>query len=153
MIIDLDELHQNKLNWNDYFLLLAELISTRSKDPSTHHGCILTDENYRIISCGYNGSVQGINDDLVPKTRPDKYFYTLHAEENAILFAKRDLTHCKAFITGRPCSRCTRMLIQSGIREIIYGNRSSQMIDELDTKVTNFLCEQTNTKLVHINNY
>lgn len=49
-----------------------------------------------------------------------KLLRTLHAEQNAILFAARDLTGCTLYVTHPPCARCTALLIQAGIREVVY---------------------------------
>lgn len=139
------------VNWLEYFINLAKIISTRSKDPSTKHGCIITDSNYRIISCGYNGPIQGIDDSIVPLTRPEKYPFFLHSEENAILFAKRPLDGCYAFITGFPCSKCARMMIQSGISKIYYGNLLAKMCDEKDKEIVELFCQQKGISLINVN--
>jgi len=76
--------------WNRYFLDLAALAATRSKDHSTKVGAVIVDTMRNVIATGYNGFPAGINDDLEERhQRPMKYFYTVHAEENAILSAAR----------------------------------------------------------------
>jgi len=137
-------------NWERYFLSLAKIIATRSKDPSTQHGCVITNEKFRIISCGYNGPIQGIDDSLIPLTRPEKYDYFLHSEENALLFAKQDLTNCYAFITGMPCSKCARMLIQAGITKIYYGDLLAKVCTNSDTEIVKFFCKEKNVELIPI---
>lgn len=125
---------KTKPTWDIYFLKMADLISTRSLDPSTKHGCVLVDKNHRVVSTGYNSPIQGILDSEVPLNRPDKYAWFLHSEENAMLFARQDLTGGTAYITGMPCSRCLRGMIQAGIKKIVHGGRGSVCVDETDLK-------------------
>lgn len=110
--------------WNRRFLELAIFISTWSKDPSTKVGAVIVDENRRIVSTGYNGFPIGVHDDesrLV--TKDVKYKMILHAEENAIMFAKRDLSKCSLYISSLPpCSHCAGLIIQSGIKNVYCQN-------------------------------
>ena len=81
------------ITWDEYFMGVAEMSARRSKDPSTQVGaCIVSPEN-KILSMGYNGFPQGCSDDAFPWTKIHaeddpynaKYFYSTHAELNAIL--------------------------------------------------------------------
>lgn len=141
------DLHRKRPSWEEYFMLMADLVSTRSKDPNTHHGCVITDNNHRIISCGYNGCIQHIDDSQIPQTRPEKYHYYVHAEQNAILFAKQDLTGCYAFITGAPCSTCAKLLLQAGISKIYYGTRTFKNWEE-DFKAVQLMCKLKGVELI-----
>ena len=49
-----------------------------------------------------------------------KYFFSIHAEMNALIFAKRDLNHCKIYTKYFPCENCLKHILQSGINEIVY---------------------------------
>lgn len=110
------------MKWINRFISLAETVSTWSKDPSKKIGVVITNQENKIISTGYNGFPKGINDSL--ERLNDKEFkraITLHAEENAILCAKQDLTNCIMYIYGLPpCAHCAAMIIQSGIKIIYY---------------------------------
>ena len=123
-----DNLNSGRPSWDDYFLAIAEQVSTRSPDPSTKHGCVLVAPDRRVISTGYNGPVAGLPNELVPLERPAKYNWFIHAEDNAVAFARCDLRGCTAYITGMPCAACFRRLLQVGIRRIVYGNRESACI-------------------------
>jgi dCMP deaminase len=118
--------------WDEYFMQMAELVSTRSPDPSTKHGCVIVDKNKRIISTGYNGAIQGIDDSIVPLTRPEKYPFMIHSEDNAVIFARQPLEGSTVYITGIPCSVCLRRLLQLKVARIVYGDRSSACIDKSD---------------------
>ena len=49
------ETARNVINWDDYFINIANEIATRSKDPSTQVGAVIVDEKHRPVSFGYNG--------------------------------------------------------------------------------------------------
>ena len=115
--------------WDLYFLQLARQVATRSPDPNTKHGCVLVDPGKRIISTGYNGPVSGLPNEIVPLTRPQKYNWFIHAEDNAVAFARCDLRGCTAYVTGPPCAACFRRLLQVGVKRIVHGNLQSACID------------------------
>ena len=110
--------------WDVRFVKLAMHIANWSKDPSTKVGCVVVGEDREIRSTGFNGFPRGIKDDEERLLdREQKYPLICHAEENAIMHAARigvSLKGSTAYVTWPPCSRCTRSLIQSGIKEIIY---------------------------------
>lgn len=107
--------------WNNRFLELSKNISGWAKDPSTKVGSIIVDKDRRIISTGYNGFPSKIEDtEELYNNRDMKYNMILHAEENAILFSKQDLTDCTIYTYPLPpCSRCASKIIQSGITEVV----------------------------------
>lgn len=106
-------------NWHERFLTLAEHIAGWSKDPSTKVGAVIVDQQRRIVSTGYNGFPQGAKDSPT-MVRDRKLLRTLHAEANAILFAKRDLTGCTIYVTHHPCAHCAAMIIQAGITTVKF---------------------------------
>ena len=123
----LDECINNNISWDDYFMGVAILSSYRSKDPSTKVGaCIVNPNTKRVISMGYNGMPNGCSDSDFPWTKTSdnesetKYPYVVHAELNAILNAKTSVDGCYMYVTLSPCPECTKAIIQSGIKKIIY---------------------------------
>lgn len=110
------------ISWDEYYIGQARAISKRSKDPSTKVGAILVTKDNKPISQGYNGFPKGCDESLYTWERPLKYFLVIHAELNAISFVsdKKDLQDAKAYITHHPCDNCLKILIQNGIKEIIY---------------------------------
>lgn len=100
-------------HWDARFLDMARLVASWSKDPSTQVGAVIVDPCNRVVSTGFNGFPRGIADEYT--TREAKLLRTLHAEVNAILFAGRDLTGCRIYVTHTPCARCAVQIIQSGI--------------------------------------
>ena len=119
---------QNKMDnkmkvWVDYFLQIAETVKLKSKDKRTKIGAVIVGEDNEIVSTGYNSFPRGINDDLPERQeRPEKYFWMVHGEMNAILNAARigsKTKGCKMYLTcGIPCSNCGRAIINAGITEV-----------------------------------
>ena len=116
------------LTWDEYFMAVAKLSGMRSKDPSTQVGaCIVSKEN-RILSIGYNGAPNGFDDDKFPWGRngenlDTKYPYVCHAELNAIVNFRgdrKDLEEAKIYVDLFPCNECAKIIVQSGIKEVIY---------------------------------
>lgn len=122
-----------RIDWDTYFMSIAFLISSRSSCDRLHVGCVLVKDT-RIISVGYNG--------FLPKTphtsfiRDGHEIATVHAEQNAISdCAKRgvDCNECTAYVTHYPCINCAKILIASGIKNIIYNNvyNNDPLVEEL----------------------
>jgi len=114
------------LSWDEYFMAVALLSAQRSKDPHTQVGACIVNEQNRIVGVGYNGLPRGCSDDDMPWGRDgsfldSKYPYVCHAELNAVLNAtSTDLRQCRIYVTLFPCNECVKVIMQSGIREIVY---------------------------------
>ncbi len=105
--------------WDKRFIELAKMVSTWSKDPSTQVGAVITDNKNRVVSLGFNGYPRGVKDEGLDN-REEKYAKVLHGELNAILFAKQSLENCNIYVYPLlPCSSCTALIIQSGIKQVI----------------------------------
>ena len=140
------------LNWDEYFMAIAKLSSMRSKDPSTQVGACIVGRDNRILSIGYNGAPNGFDDKRFPWEREGnmletKYAYVCHGEMNAILNyrgSRKDLEDAKIYVDLFPCNECAKLIIQSGIKEIIYicdkykdtdgVKASKRMLDECGVK-------------------
>jgi dCMP deaminase len=116
------------MNWDEYFISIAKLVSTKSKDRSTKVGAVIVGPNKNIVSTGFNGFPRGVNDNGNERhERPAKYRWTEHAERNAIYNAARHgivLEGASLYLNWEPCpcSDCARAIIQSGIKEVIGPN-------------------------------
>ena len=111
------------MNWNKYFINLAYNISLKSKDKKKVGAVLVSLNDHRIISTGYNGLPAGINDNIEERQeRPEKYYWIEHAERNAIYNAARigvSLRESTMYLTcGIPCSDCAKGIISSGIKRI-----------------------------------
>lgn len=114
-------MHITHDKWDKRFIELAKHISEWSKDPSTKVGAVITDGSNRIISLGFNGFPQNVEDNPDHlANRELKLDLTIHAEMNAILFANQDLTNCTLYTYPLPpCIRCAVHVIQSGIKRVV----------------------------------
>ncbi|WP_315524077.1 cytidine/deoxycytidylate deaminase family protein [Fusobacterium massiliense] len=113
------------IDWDGYFMGIALLSSMRSKDPNTQVGACIVNEDKRIVGVGYNGLPKGCNDEDFPWEREGefletKYPYVCHAELNAILNSIQSLKDCIIYVALFPCNECSKAIIQSGIKEIVY---------------------------------
>jgi len=119
--------------WDEYFLGLAELVSKRATCLRRSVGAVLVKDK-RILATGYNGAPSGIahceiagciREKLkVPSGERHELCRGLHAEQNVILQAAlygvgtKDST---LYITNQPCIICAKMIINAGIREIVFA--------------------------------
>ena len=110
--------------WDNRFMQMAALIASFSKDPSTQVGAVIT-QGRKIISLGFNGAPSGVRE---PTERDVKILRTLHAEVNAVLFAARDLRDCTIYVTHPPCAQCAALIIQTGIRRVVFAPPSDDFL-------------------------
>ena len=116
------------INWDEYFMGVALLSAERSKDPNTQVGACIVSKDNRILSVGYNGTPNGMSDknfkwDREGEFLNTKYPYVIHGEANAISNYrgyKKELEGAKIYVTLFPCNECSKMIVQNGIKEVIY---------------------------------
>lgn len=121
---------EDHISWDEYFMALAKLTAIRSKDPSSQVGAVIVDKNNRVLSIGYNGAPNGFADVDFPwaregETLKTKYPYVCHGELNAIsnyYGDKERLIGSKIYVTLFPCNECTKLIVQNGIKEVIYAS-------------------------------
>ena len=125
----------NRLEWDEYFMSVAYLITSRSTCHRLQVGCIIVKDN-RILSSGYNG--------FLPKAPHKSYVRnnheqaTVHAEQNAITDCAARGVMVKggtAYITHYPCINCAKILAASGIICIKYHEDYKN--DDLVEKILN----------------
>ena len=115
----------NYISWDEYFMGVANLSALRSKDETSQVGACIVDEKNHIVGIGYNGLPNGCDDNEFPWEREGdflntKYAYVVHAEANAILNASVNLDNARIYVTLFPCNECAKLIIQSGIKEVVY---------------------------------
>jgi len=130
---------KNRPGWNDYFMSIAKVVSTRSTCNSRPIGCVIVRDK-QILVTGYNGAVSGgehCTDKEDVNGQPfcfrresgvseaDKYRYCVssHAEANAIAQAERhgiSISGGTIYCTLAPCYVCMKLLVQAGIRDVYY---------------------------------
>ena len=117
--------------WDKRMLDLANLVATWSKDPGANVGAVIVDNNNRVVSLGFNGFPRAVRDDEgILADRERKLKRTIHAEENALLFAQRSVEGFTIYVNAHPCAKCTAKLIQSGITRVVC----SKMDDDFEAR-------------------
>jgi dCMP deaminase len=134
------------------FVEIAQVIAKKSKDPSTKVGAVIVDSENRIVSTGYNGFISKNDEEYMTFERPMKYHLTIHAEMNALLFAKQDLTGKIMYVTHSPCSECLKHILQCRIRKVYYGELYSKFEDE-HKEAIRLLVLSTGAKIINVNTH
>lgn len=136
-------------DWDIYFLQLASQVAQRSCDPSTQHGCVLVIDKVPVMM-GYNGLPAGTDDGAYPQTRPEKYWFYCHSEENAVALAARrgvSTDGATAYVTGAPCVRCLRLLWQAGIRRVVHWASRGWTLDESEAEARALFLHNTGLRV------
>ena len=136
---------QQRPDWDTYFMDIAEMAAKRSNCSRRHVAAVIVKDK-RIISTGYNGTPRGVkncNEGGCPRCKsnvPSGSGLTdclcSHAEENAIVqaayhgIAVKDST---LYTTFSPCLLCAKMIINAGIKEVVYRRHYS--IDDVSTRL------------------
>ncbi|MFH1480142.1 MAG: cytidine/deoxycytidylate deaminase family protein [Pseudomonadota bacterium] len=142
-------------SWTEYFMAITKMVSKRSTCLRRQVGAILVKKKM-ILTTGYNGAPAGLKhceemgclreNSSVPSGMRHELCRGLHAEQNAIIQAAChgiSIRGATLYCTNKPCIICSKMIINSGIKEIIYEEgyddpMSDQMFDEAGLKVRRF---------------
>lgn len=111
-------------DFDEFFINMAYLTASKSKDPSTQVGSVVVGPNHEVRSTGYNGLCRGEDDDNESfYARPLKYAVVEHSERNSIYNMARvgiPSDGCTMYCTwGPPCADCARAIVQAGITELV----------------------------------
>jgi dCMP deaminase len=152
------ELLMNRPSWDQYFIDITRLVATRTTCLRRGVGAILVKDR-NILATGYNGVPSGIThcgdtgclrDKMkVPSGERHELCRGLHAEQNAIIQAARHGTNIDGatlYCTTMPCIICTKMIINAGIRKVVYREGYSddlarEMITEAGIEVVQFVSD------------
>lgn len=112
-------------SWDEYFLQIAFTVAQRSTCDRAHVGCVLVRDR-RILTTGYNGAPAGLPhcDDVGHLLVDGHCVRTLHAEQNALIQAALHgvgTEGATAYVTHQPCLTCAKMLINAGVRRVVYA--------------------------------
>ena len=124
-------------DWDHYFMQIAQVVAIRANCSRRQVAAVIV-KDYRIISTGYNGTPRGIKncfDGGCPRCNSDtpsghdlNSCVCSHAEENSIVQAAYHGISVKdgtLYTTYSPCLLCAKMIINSGITEVVYKDRYS----------------------------
>ncbi len=122
---------ETRPSWDDYFMDMAELARKRTTCLRRGVGAVIVKDN-RVIATGYNGTPKGIThcsetgclrEQLkVPSGQRHELCRGLHAEQNAIIQAActgASIEGATLYCTTQPCSICSKMIINAGIKRIV----------------------------------
>jgi dCMP deaminase len=140
-------------SWDEYFMKIAQVVALRSNCMKRKVAAVIIKDG-RIISTGYNGTPRGVTNcneggcprcnAFAPSGKNLTECYCSHAEENAIVQASYHGISIKdgvIYSTFSPCLLCTKMIINSGIKEVVYneaypmGGEAITLLHEADIAV------------------
>lgn len=136
------------------FMAVAEAMQGMSKDRSTKVGAVALDDDYNVLSVGYNGFARGVNDDIEERhNRPLKYSLTIHGEGNLVASAARkgvSLLGSTVLVTSLfPCSNCAGLMAQAGVKRIITTTSDNPRWIE-DAKISEIIFSEAGVEVVEI---
>lgn len=145
------------ISWDEYFMGVAKLSGMRSKDPNTKVGATIVNINKRIVGIGYNGFPHGCSDLDFPWENEGnfintKYPYVVHAEANAILNSTENLANASIYVTLFPCNECVKLIIQSGIKEIVYEDNKYQNTKEHEAALKMLMAAKIKLRQIEVGN-
>lgn len=113
-----------RVGWMEYFMNIAEQVSTRSTCDRRHVGAVIVRDR-TILSTGYNGSLPGTPhcDDAGHDIENGHCVRTVHAEANAIAQAAKNgvrIEGSELYVTSSPCLTCFKLVANSGIKMVYY---------------------------------
>ena len=130
-----DNKKKRRAPWDEYFMKIAIQAGPRSTCDRKHVGAVIVRQK-TILSTGYNGSVRGMPhcDDVGHMMENDHCIATVHAEANAIIQAAKNgvsVNGADIYVTASPCWHCFKLIANSGIQRIFYGEfyRDQHVID------------------------
>jgi dCMP deaminase len=123
--------------WDERFMQLAETVAGWSScyQENRHVGAVIVKDK-RILTTGYNGASSGIESCAergeclrrvknIASGTMQEVCYAVHAEQNAIIQAAKlgiSLEGAVMYVTHQPCVICTRMILNSGVKKVVYKN-------------------------------
>jgi len=114
-----------RVSWEEYFMNIAKQVASRSTCDRKHVGAVIVRDK-TILSTGYNGSIRGMPhcDEVGHIMENDHCVATIHAEANAVLQAAKNgvrIEGAELYITASPCWTCFKIVANTGIKKIYYG--------------------------------
>ena len=115
---------KNRLGWNALWMCIAHMLAMRATCEKARVGCVIVKDN-KLIASGYNGTPAGSHECLGAASCTNNFSHkcdkTIHAEQNALMFADRDdVLGSTLYCTHSPCLTCAKMIANSGIKRVIF---------------------------------
>jgi dCMP deaminase len=143
-------------SWDEYFMEITNLVATRATCLRRKVGAILVKDR-RILATGYNGPPKGVPhcDEIggclrekldIPSGERMELSRAIHAEQNAIIQAAKmgtNIDGATLYVTNHPCFICAKMLINAGVKKIVYKDGypdtyAEEILKEADVQVVKF---------------
>ena len=119
----------DRMNKDQYFMQIVETVALRSTCLRHQIGCVIVDDNSKIVSTGYNGAVRGVEHCLDKGCIRDKLNIksatnieiceAVHSEQNALIQAGKYSEGSTLYVNCIPCITCSKMLINAGIKRVV----------------------------------
>ena len=145
-----------RASWPKYFMDIAKLVAQRSTCLRRKVGAIAVLDR-RILATGYNGAPSGVESCMekgeclrrklnIPSGTKQELCFAVHAEQNAIIQAGRcgiNINGATLYCTHQPCVICAKMIINAGIKRVVYKNGypdefSIQLFEEANVSVEKY---------------
>lgn len=140
--------HRDRPGMDRYFMDLAFLASKRSTCTRRAVGAVIVKDGH-VLATGYNGPPTGmrhcdvlgcLREDLnIPSGERHELCLGLHAEQNAIIQAAREgkkIDGATIYVTNKPCSVCTKVIVNAGIKDIVFA-------EDYPDKLSEFILRET----------
>jgi len=117
--------------YDDLYMDIAKRVSEMSYDTDTKVGAVIVKDG-NIISMGWNGTPAGFPNECKSTTTGSTLPYVIHAEANAICKLSRDGGNgldATLYTTVAPCMECTKLILQSGIKEVVVVKAEEKYMD------------------------
>lgn len=128
--IESDNVEKPRASWDEYFMDIAKLVSTRTTCFRRAVGAVAVDKNHRVLGTGYNGAPSGLThctkanciriQQNIPSGERSELCKAIHAEQNLVIHLGEQLAGATVYVTTRPCTTCTKLLIGCGVEEIVW---------------------------------
>jgi len=128
-------------SWDEYFMEIAHVVAKRSNCSRRKVGAVIMARNH-ILSAGYNGTPKGVKNCFeggcprcagkTPSGKGLDECLCTHAEQNAICQAALHgvaIDGSTIYITLSPCLTCAKLIINSGISEVVYDGDYTAFLD------------------------
>lgn len=147
---NLDIKRLKRPDWDEYFLNIAELVSSRSTCDRLFVGAVLVRDRM-ILSTGYNGAPKKVDqcDEKGHLIKNGHCVRAVHAEENTIAQAAYHGISTKGatlYTNYFPCERCVKLLINAGIKRIVYR----KMYSNLDAEFSLLMLKQAGVEIKQV---
>ena len=129
-------------SWDEYFQTITREVAARSTCLRRHVGAIIVKDK-RILATGYNGAPTGLEHCItrgclreqlgIPSGEKQELCRAAHAEQNAVIQAARygvSIDGSTVYCTNQPCVQCAKILINAGVKEIVFENSYPDQLAE-----------------------